>query len=70
MKNRPRGVCQQTRPDGEISFSADTRYEIFDIYGNLIKTGFGRSVDVADLESGATYYLNYDNSFGETFRKR
>ncbi len=58
------------KPDTEIKFSGPTRFEIFDVYGNLVKTGLGKSVDVADLQSGATYYLNYDNSFGETFRKK
>lgn len=66
----PKVTFSPQRPDKEINFSASTRYEIFDIYGNLVKTGNGRSVDVSDLKSGATYYLNYDSSFGETFRKK
>lgn len=56
--------------EDEIKFTAPTRYEIFDIYGNLVKTGFGISVDVSNLERKQEYYLNYDSSFGETFRKR
>ena len=66
----PKITFSPQKPDAEIRFSGSTRFEIFDIYGNLIKTGLGKSVDVADLKSGATYYLNYDNSFGETFRKK
>ncbi len=54
----------------DITFSTPTRYEIFDRFGNLVKTGFGKSVNVANLDKGADYYINYDNSFGETFRKR
>lgn len=52
-----------------ITFSKSTRFEIFDQYGNLVKKGYDRSVDVAELEKGE-YYLNYDRSFGETFKKR
>jgi hypothetical protein len=54
----------------DITFSAPTRYEIFDRFGNLVKTGFGKTVNVANLEKGAEFYINYDNSFGETFKKR
>lgn len=57
------------RPDSQINFSANTGYEIFNMYGVLVKTGFGNSVNVSDLEKGE-YYLNYDSSFGETFRKK
>ncbi|MCZ4410715.1 hypothetical protein O3Q51_18000 [Cryomorphaceae bacterium 1068] len=58
------------KPDRSITFSRDTRFEVFDKYGNLVRTGFGRSLDITDLTSGEEYYLNYDNSFGGTFRKK
>jgi hypothetical protein len=58
------------KPEKSITFSGDTRFEVFDKYGNLVRTGFGRSLDVSDLTSGEDYYLNYDNSFGSTFRKK
>jgi hypothetical protein len=58
------------KPEKAITFSSDTRFEVFDKYGNLVRTGFGRSLDVSDLTSGEDYYLNYDNSFGSTFRKK
>lgn len=54
----------------EIVFSAPTIYEIFDRFGNIVKTGYGKSVNVANLEKGAEFYINYDSSFGETFRKK
>lgn len=57
------------RADAAINFSANTNYEIFNLYGILVKTGYGRSIDVSNLERGE-YYLNYDSSFGETFRKK
>jgi len=53
-----------------INFTAPTRYEIFDIYGNLVKTGYGKSIDVSNLKRKQEYYLNYDSSFGETFKMK
>jgi len=58
------------KPESSISFTAETQYEVFDKYGNLVTTGFGKSLDVSELESGEQYYLNYDSSFGETFTKK
>lgn len=58
------------KPDNVISFSRETRFEVFDKFGNLVNTGFGRSLDISDLTSGEEYYLNYDNSFGGTFKKK
>jgi hypothetical protein len=37
-----------------------TKYEIYDAYGNLLKTGFGSSVDCKNIVSGV-YFINYDN---------
>jgi len=54
----------------DITFTAPTRFEIFDKYGNLVKTGYGKTVNVSNLEGGEDYYLNYDSSFGETFKKK
>lgn len=60
---------QPQKADDVINFSSSTYYEIFNLYGELIKTGYGKSVDVSNLDKGE-YYLNYDSSFGETFRKK
>lgn len=48
-----------------INFAAngqavETRYEIYDAYGNIVKKGVGSSVNCANLLSGA-YYINFDN---------
>ena len=37
-----------------------TKYEIYDAYGNLLKTGFSSSVDCHNIVSGV-YFINYDN---------
>jgi len=48
-----------------INFSSngkpvDTRYEIFDAYGSIVKKGVGSSVNCENLIKGI-YYINYDN---------
>jgi len=49
----------------EIKFLAEkspyeTRYEIYDAYGNIIKKGVGSSVNCSNLVRGV-YYINFDN---------
>jgi hypothetical protein len=57
------------KPKDVITFSANTLYEIYDQYGNIVKRGYGNSIDVSTLKKDM-YYLNYDNKTGETFIKR
>ena len=52
----------------DITFSAETLYEIYDQYGNVVKKGFGKSVDCGNLSKGV-YYLNYDNKTAEFIKK-
>lgn len=49
----------------QIKFEAnaaavETRYEIYDAYGNIVKKGVGSSVNCANLLRGV-YYINFDN---------
>jgi hypothetical protein len=43
---------------------AETMYEIFDKFGNVVSRGYSSKVDVSKLAAG-TYYLNYDKSNAE-----
>jgi hypothetical protein len=52
-----------------IDFSAETMYEVFDAYGNVIKRGFGSKLDVANLSKG-NYYLCYDNIMTDFVKKK
>ena len=57
----------------DISFVAadkpvETMYEIYDQYGNVVKRGFGSSVDASNLAKGG-YFLNFDNKMGEFIKK-
>ena len=61
----PKVVKSPTKVKDMIYFSSngkptETKYEIFDAYGNLVKKGFGSSVNCSRLLSGA-YYINFDN---------
>ena len=54
-----------TKVHSTLAFSAkgkavQTKYEIYDAYGNLLKTGFGSTVDCQNIVSGV-YFINYDN---------
>jgi hypothetical protein len=54
-----------------FSFSdkpVETMYEIYDQYGNIVKRGFGSTIDVSNLLKGG-YFLNYDNKMGEFIKK-
>lgn len=57
----------------EIQFSSnnqpiETRYEIYDAYGNIVKKGVGKSVNCSNLLKGV-YYINFDN-INEKFVKK
>ena len=45
---------------GQVNFSAPTDYEIYELSGSIVKSGFGTSVDISGLET-KNYYLNVDN---------
>lgn len=57
----------------DIQFSSngkpvETRYEIYDAYGNIVKKGVGSSVNCSNLLKGV-YYINFDN-INEKFVKK
>ncbi|MDQ3111333.1 MAG: T9SS type A sorting domain-containing protein [Bacteroidota bacterium] len=53
----------------KITFEGgETLWEIYDQYGNIVKKGFGGTIDVTGLAKGG-YFLNYDNSVGEFFKQ-
>ena len=45
----------------EVVFSLPTQFEVHDVYGRLVKRGYGDVVSVSNLEK-AEYYLSYDNT--------
>jgi len=53
----------------DIDFSAETMYEVFDEYGNVIKRGYGNKLDISNLSKGS-YYLCYDNIMTDFIKKK
>lgn len=52
-----------------VSFSNETTFEVYDYYGNVLKKGFGSSVDITTLPKGK-YYLCYDSVVSEIEKRR
>ena len=69
MSNTPAVTFDPIKANNVITFSAETLYEIYDQYGNIIKKGFGKEIDVKPLAVGS-YFLNYDNIAGQFSRIR
>lgn len=51
-----------------IVLSSESLYEVYDIYGNLVKKGFSNEISTANLAKGV-YYLNYDNKMDQFVKK-
>ena len=63
--NTPQIVKSPEKVKDIISFSSnakpiETKYEIYDAYGNIVKKGYGSSVNCTNLLKGV-YYINFDN---------
>ncbi len=56
------------KDNNAIVFSYETAYEVYDIYGMVVKKGFGKEIRIDNLEP-SKYYLCYDNQVTE-FRKK
>lgn len=60
----------KVEPDSKsVSFSNETTFEVYDYYGNVLKKGFGSSVDLSSLNKGK-YYLCYDNVVSEIEKRK
>ncbi len=53
-------VLKKQRKIGKLYFTAETRYEVYDTYGNYVKKGFGSEIDLSQMRKGF-YYVNYGN---------
>lgn len=51
-----------------INLSSETSYELYNVYGQIVKRGRGVAVDCSTLPKGE-YYLSYDNKTEKLFRK-
>ncbi len=51
-----------------VKLSGESMYEIYDVYGNLNKKGYGSEIDISNLTKGV-YYINYDNKTEQFYKK-
>lgn len=51
-----------------LVFSAETSYEIYNIYGQIIKRGKGKTTDISSL-ARAEYYISFDNKTEKFVKK-
>lgn len=51
-----------------LVFDSETNYELYNVYGQIIKRGFGKTADIASLPKN-DYYISYDSTT-EKFEKK
>ena len=68
VSNMPQLTFTTSKHSNDVLFSGETLFEVYDLYGNVVKRGFGRSLDVSSLRKGM-YYLCYDNTTAD-FKKK
>ena len=51
-----------------VNFSCETLYEVYNLYGYIVKRGYGTRINIATLQKGS-YYICYDNSITEIKKK-
>ncbi len=52
-----------------IKYSSETSFEIYDVFGLVVKKGFSKETDISNLAIG-NYYLCYDNQIVEFNKKK
>ena len=58
-----------SKDNNSIIFSYETAYELYDIYGSVVKKGFGKEIKIENMEP-AKYYMCYDNVITEFYKKK
>jgi len=51
-----------------LTFSRETNYELYNVYGQIVKRGFGAQADLTSLPKN-DYYISFDNSTEKFYRK-
>ena len=57
-----------TKDNKALQYTVETAFEVYDVFGTIVKKGFGKETDISNLAKGK-YYLCYDNQVSE-FDKR
>ncbi len=53
----------------QLEFTGITHYELFNSFGEVVQTGFDKTVDMSSFEKGY-YYLNFEKTPGKEIKKR
>ena len=56
------------RSKNRVVFSRETSFELYNMYGELVKKGYGKVLDISNFDKG-TYYMNFGSRTVE-FKKR
>lgn len=64
VSNKPAVTFDYDKKSQRIKFSNETSFEVYNIYGQIVKRGYGEAIDVSNLSKN-TYYLTYDGSSDE-----
>jgi hypothetical protein len=56
------------RSKEKIVFSRKTSFELYNMYGELVKKGYGKVLDISNFDKGI-YYMNFGSQTVE-FKKR
>lgn len=51
-----------------LVFTRETNYELYNVYGQIVKRGFGSKADLTSLPKN-DYYISFDNSTEKFYRK-
>ena len=68
ISNKPAVTFDYDHKSQRIQFSNETSFEVYNIYGQIVKRGYGEALDVSNLSKN-TYYLSYDGSSDEFDKK-
>ena len=67
QSNTPAVSYEFDKKEKAIVFNNMTSFEVYDQYGQIVKRGYDRRVEMEDLQKGK-YYVNYDNTYAEIQR--
>jgi hypothetical protein len=66
--DKPAVTFAYNKKTKSLDFSTETNYELYNVYGQIIKRGFGKSADLSTLPKNE-YYISFDNKT-EKFEKK
>jgi hypothetical protein len=66
--NIPALSYETSKDSKKVELTGESMYELYDAYGNIVKKGYGKDIDVGSFSRGL-YYLCFDNQVVD-FKKK